>query len=76
MSEQIKNHLTANLDLRRKQIMVNNFIGGLAWGAGSVIGAGIVVAILGIFLNALGVFEPFKMFFEQLQAIPQLNEIY
>lgn len=56
--------------------MVNNFLGGLAWGAGSVIGAGVIVAILGTFLNALGVFEPFKMFIEQLQALPQLNEIY
>ena len=30
----------------KKDIMVRNFLGGLAWGLGSVIGATVIVAIL------------------------------
>jgi hypothetical protein len=43
---QIKSHLTANSHIRKRDIMVGNFLGGLAWGFGSVVGATIVVAIL------------------------------
>ena len=32
--------------IKKKDIVVGNFLGGLAWGVGSVIGATIVVAIL------------------------------
>ncbi len=32
----------------RKQIFLNNFIGGIAWGLGATIGASILLAILGI----------------------------
>lgn len=34
----------------RRQIMIDNFIGGLTWGLGSVIGATIVVGILGLII--------------------------
>lgn len=45
-SEQIKNHLTAFMDIKKKDIFIGNFIGGLAWGVGSVLGATIVVGTL------------------------------
>lgn len=32
--------------MKKKNIMIGNFLGGLAWGFGTVIGATIVVAIL------------------------------
>ncbi len=46
MSQQIRDHLTANSYIKKKDIIIGNFLGGLAWALGSVIGATIVVAIL------------------------------
>ena len=46
MSEQVRNHLTANGYLRKRDIILGNFLGGLAWGLGSVLGASIIVAAL------------------------------
>ncbi len=46
MTPEIHHHLTANAHMKRKDIMLGNFLGGLAWGFGSVVGATIVVAIL------------------------------
>ena len=34
----------------RKDLMINNFLGGIMWGLGSVIGATIVVTVLGIII--------------------------
>lgn len=65
MTPQMAQHLTANMTLSRKQIILNNFLGGLAWGFGSVVGATIVVAILGYVLKALGVFTAISNFFQQ-----------
>lgn len=55
-------HLTAHNFLGVRRIMVNNFLGGLAWGIGSVIGATIVVAIL------LSIFRTFNF-------IPGINDL-
>lgn len=60
---QIQRHLKANMTMSRKDIMVHNFLGGLAWGLGTVVGASVVVAIIGWILNSLGFF---KGFFENL----------
>jgi hypothetical protein len=46
MADPIVSHLTAGGYLKKRKILVNNFIGGLAWGVGSVLGATVVVAIL------------------------------
>ncbi len=45
-TEQIHHHLTASGHMRKRDIMLSNFLGGLAWGFGSVVGATIVVAIV------------------------------
>lgn len=49
---QIKSHLSANSNMSKKDIIVSNFLGGLSWGLGSVIGATIVVAIV---IKVLGI---------------------
>lgn len=46
MSDPVIDHLTAHGFLRTRKIMLNNFLGGLAWGFGSVIGATLFVIIL------------------------------
>ncbi|MBI2025862.1 MAG: hypothetical protein HYT06_00610 [Candidatus Levybacteria bacterium] len=35
----------------KKEIIVNNFIGGLSWALGATIGLAIIIAILGIILR-------------------------
>ena len=49
--------------MSRKDIMLNNFLGGLAWGFGTVVGAGVVVAIIGSILRSLGLFDVIKTSF-------------
>lgn len=45
MPDPVLDHLTAHGFLRTRKIMLNNFLGGLAWGFGSVIGATVFLAI-------------------------------
>ena len=59
----VENKLTANMNLRKKDIIIGNFLGGMFWGIGSVVGAGIVVAAVGFALNLLGVFATIGNFF-------------
>jgi hypothetical protein len=39
---------------KKRQLFVANFLGGLAWGLGSVLGATLIVATMLFVLNALG----------------------
>jgi hypothetical protein len=39
----------------KHDIIVNNFLGGIAWGLGVTIGLSIVLAVLGLLANAIGV---------------------
>jgi hypothetical protein len=57
MSQQIHHHLTANHDLKKKDILIHNFLGGIAWGLGTVIGATFIFAILIYLLKLLGIFN-------------------
>lgn len=57
VTTQIKQHLLTNMNLSRKQIILNNFLGGLAWGFGTVVGASVVAAILIYILKLLGIFN-------------------
>lgn len=61
MTPQIEKHLSANMNLRKRQIILYNFLGGLAWGFGTVVGATIVVAIIGYILGIFGFFDIFKL---------------
>ncbi len=44
----------ANSNLTLKRVMLNNLIGGLMWGAGTVIGASLIISIL------IGFFKTFN----------------
>lgn len=63
MTPQIEAHLKANSNMRRTDIIMGNFLGGLAWGFGTVIGASVVVAVLVYGLQMVGIFEPLESFF-------------
>lgn len=45
-SDENDRRLTANYYLSKKQIILNNFIGGIAWAVGTVVGASIVVGTI------------------------------
>jgi hypothetical protein len=44
----------SRLAMSRKRIIINNFLGGLAWGLGTAIGATVVFALLGYLISVLG----------------------
>lgn len=71
MTPQIEEHLSAKMVFTKKQIMLNNFLGGFSWGIGSVIGAIIVVVVLGYILKALGIFTDIGAFFSQIVDLNQ-----
>lgn len=70
---QIDNHLKANMNMSKKDIIVGNFLGGIAWGFGTVIGAGVVVAIIGAILGHLGIFNFLSGLSNQLPQAQQLK---
>lgn len=43
------------VNLSKKQLIINNFLGGIAWGLGVTIGLSVVLAILGLLANVIGV---------------------
>lgn len=61
MTPQIEKHLSANMNMSKKNIMLTNFLGGLAWGFGTVVGASLVVAIIGYILGLFGFFDILKL---------------
>lgn len=60
-TKQIEKHLSANMNMSKRQIMVANFLGGLSWGFGTVIGASVVVAVIGYILSLFGIVDFFKL---------------
>ena len=57
--------ITANTSVSKKNVLLVNFLGGIAWGLGSVLGATVIVAILVYILNTLGLFDFVKDYFPQ-----------
>lgn len=55
ITEENLNHLTAGGLISKKNIIIGNFLGGLAWGLGTVIGATVVVALLIWILNIINI---------------------
>ncbi|MDP3973904.1 MAG: DUF5665 domain-containing protein [Candidatus Daviesbacteria bacterium] len=69
-TEQIERHLSANMTWNKRQIMWANFLGGVSWGVGTAVGAGLIVAIIGGILNWFGIFDIFK----QVSQAPQFYQ--
>ena len=66
--------ITDNTNVSKKNVLIVNFLGGIAWGLGSVIGATIVVATLVCLLNTLGIFSYVKDYFpENIYIRPQIK---
>jgi hypothetical protein len=57
--------LTAYQGVKKREVLLANFLGGIAWGLGSVIGATIIVAIIVWVLTTLGLFDFVKDYFPQ-----------
>jgi len=67
VAQQYEERIKAQATMKKKDIIINNFLGGLAWGLGTVVGATVVVAAVGWLLNSVGWFDPVKYFFDQFQ---------
>lgn len=61
VTPQVDKHLSANTNMSKKRIIIVNFLGGLSWGFGTVVGASVVVAIIGYILSLFGVLDVFKI---------------
>jgi len=46
VTPQIERHLKASTNMKKRNIIFVNFLGGLAWGLGTVIGATLIAALL------------------------------
>lgn len=57
-------HLLVEKSLRK--IMVNNFVGGIAWGLGVTIGASLLLGILGYFASNIGIVPVVGKFVQEL----------
>ncbi len=66
MTPEINNHLSAGQTMRKRQIVLGNFLGGLAWGIGSVLGATVVIALLVGFLRTINFVPVVGNFAEQV----------
>lgn len=73
LNDPVRDHLTAGSHINKKNIVIGNFLGGLAWGVGSVVGATVVIALLAGALRGLGVFDPIV---ELLRQLPQGSQFY
>ena len=75
VTHQIETHLKENMNLSKKDIMISNFLGGLAWGLGTVVGATLVAAILIYSLKTIGVFEPFKPLLQSSPVVKDSSDL-
>ncbi len=55
------------MEIKKKDIIIGNFLGGIAWGVGSALGASVVVGVIIYFLNLIGAFTGLNTFFEQFK---------
>ena len=74
MTDQIETHLNAGMNMKKKDIMIGNFLGGLAWGFGTVVGASVVVAILVYTLKGIGLFDSVNWFLNDSKLTPPAIE--
>ncbi len=58
VESQLNRQLTANVHLKKRRVIWLNFVGGMAWGVGSVIGATVVIGLL-VWIFSFFNFVPF-----------------
>lgn len=60
----------------RREIFLNNFLGGVAWSLGTLVGAAIIVGIIGFFLSRVNLIPLIGSWLAQIiqEAIPK-NQI-
>lgn len=56
-----------------KQIVVNNFIGGISWGLGATVGASIVLAVFGIIFSKINLIPVVGDFVSQITSFVLQN---
>lgn len=66
-TKEIRDHLSAHSHISKKNIIIGNFLGGLAWGVGSVLGATLLLALAGGILQAIGVFDELSTISQNLR---------
>lgn len=74
MTPQIESHLNAGAHMKKRDIIIGNFLGGLAWGFGTVVGASLVVAIIVYALKGVGWFESVNWFVNSGRISPPAIE--
>ncbi len=57
----------------KKQIFLNNFLGGIAWGIGATLGASLLLSILGIILSQLDFIPIIGTFVLEISEFVQQN---
>jgi len=57
----------------KKQIIINNFIGGIAWGLGATIGLAVVLALLGFLIGRVDFVPIVGDFFANVLEYTQRN---
>jgi len=57
----------------KKKILVNNFLGGIAWGVGATAGASIVVALFTLFLHQLNLIPFLGNFISDITSVVLTN---
>lgn len=63
MTPEIQDHQEAFGRVKKRNIILNNFLGGMAWGIGTIIGASVIVGAAGYILNKLGILSTFSALF-------------
>lgn len=57
----------------RKEIIINNFIGGISWGLGATIGFSVIFGILGIILKKINLIPIIGNFVSQITSFVLQN---
>ncbi len=60
--------------ITKRQIFFNNFLGGVAWGIGSALGAAIFVLILGYMFSKINIIPVVGSFVAQVQEVVQQKQ--
>lgn len=74
MTKQLESHLTANMNISKKDIIIGNFLGGIAWGIGTVFGALIIGALLFWLLKPLGIFNGLNETAKELENLKNIQQ--